>query len=672
MMSSLMKYGVSLLFTFFLLTYTSSCSMPQSQEIILNHDEFYLALLMDSDPDNIEEKIMLFERALVSPNEYVRQAAAGELSVLMINGADLSDRTIALIRREASGWWKIAFDIITPSVSAGAPINREKALSFLLGAEQGALFFDEARLFVLNECKKQSNLFTDTELAAIEGHYAVFKLRYGDGLDYFRIFQEDEKWPEQMPRFFLEHPNLINDLGRAFQFTQANREGLNLFLSWETNLSRSSAGTSDDISYRLLFYAGRIARRMGQNPQATTLFDRALRLAPDYEQQDACIWYILDMLMNRPVEEIMTRMERHIPQWYSGGYFNAIMERFLHRLVIAEDWEKIIRTYNLLRNTDAVVPKTGYAWVIARAIEEDYLSADERRLALRAANNEPVNPRTYFRIAYNQGITFLMPALFYRMKSADALGLPFLAIRNAGTSENKIEHPNAVQFLLDFFKNGAVNFVNPYIRSMESELTPNELRAVAQALDAAGRYNQSSRLVMLYINRKDYSYNRRDLELLYPRPYRELIERNSRHFDLEPALFFGLVRTESMFQSAVVSHAGAVGLSQLMPGTAREQAEIIRRAGGPNFFGPEDTLDSTNPEMNTYIGAHYLRRQMNNFGDMYLALMAYNGGHGRVRRWRNASELPMDLFLETVPIYETRDYGKRVTAVGRIYKELYY
>ena len=667
-----MKCGVFFSITLFVFICAGSCSIPQHNGIDLNHDEFYLGLLLNSDPENIEEKIMLFEKALVSPNEYVRQAAAGELSVLMTNGAELSKRIIELIRREASGWWEIAYDIIPSPVSNVKTINREKALSFLLGAEQGALFFDEARLYVLNECMKQVGLFTETELAVIEGHYAVFKLRYSDGLQHFRAFQEDEKWPEDMPRFFLEYPNLINDLGRAFQFTQANREGLNLFLSWETNLSRSSAGTSDDISYRLLFYAGRIARRMGQNPQATALFDRALRLAPDYEQQDACIWYILDMLMSRPVDEIMTRMERHIPQWYSGGYFNAIMERYLHRLVTAEDWGKIIRTYNLLKDTDAIVPKTSYAWIIARAIEEEYLSAEEIRLAARGTNGAPVNPRTFLRLAYNQGMVFLMPALFYRMQSADALRLPFIEIRNMSAAERNIEHSDAVKFLLGFFNNKAVGFVNPYIRSMENELTPSELRSIAQAYNDAGMYNQAARIVSLYINRSGYSYNRRDLELMYPRPYRELIERNSRHFDLEPALFFSLVRTESMFQSAVVSHAGAVGLSQLMPATAREQAEIIQRAGGPNFFGPENTLDSTNPEMNTYIGAHYLRRQMNSFGDMYLALMAYNGGHGRVRRWRNASELPMDLFLDTVPIYETRDYGKRVTAVGRIYKELYY
>jgi soluble lytic murein transglycosylase len=658
----------------------SSCSLPQQVVQDVYENEFFLGLLADSSPEYHYVKVGHFERSLTSPNVYIRRAAAGELAVLMTQGVSLSGETMQSMQREASGAWAAAFEIIPPllqeSVQASVglesiryPINREKALSFLLNFEPNAVFYDEARLYVLNECRRQQGLFTNLEIAAIEGHFSVLKLRYADGVRFFRAFQQGGNWPAQIPQLFLEYPSLINDLGRAFQFTQAaNSEGLTLFQNWETSLSRS-ANASDDIRYRLLFFSGRIARRMGQNPLAVTLFDRALNLAPDYEQQDACIWYILDVSMTGPINVIMERLERYVPRWHNVGSYNGIMERYLHRLVSAKDWGRVVRTYNLIKDTNAFVPKSGFAYVIARAIEEGFLSAEERRQAARAINAPSADSTAYMRIAYEQRFTLLMPAIFYRMKSADVLGLPFLEMAEYPGSA---EPSQVLEFLLGFFKNDAVAFLNPYLRSFESRLTPDELRAVAHAYGEVGMHNVAVRLVSLYIHRADYTRNRRDMEIMYPRPFLELIEKNSQHFNISPPLFFGLVRTESLFQHAVVSHAGAVGLSQLMPRTAREQAERIRRAGGPDFFCSEGNIDSTNPDLNIYIGSFYLNDRRVILGDMYLALMAYNAGQARVRRWRNESDLPMDLFLETVPIFETRDYGKRVTAVGRIYQELYY
>jgi len=655
-----------LLILFFLFLF-SSCVSPQEQK---DQGEFYQGLLLDSDSENITEKVRLFESALASPNVYVRQFAAEELAILMQHGTELSAKTMEQMRREASGLWAAAFDI------AENELNRERVLSFLLSFEQNVVnSFSEARLYILNECEKQGLFFTENELAAIEAHYAVSRLRYNDALNFFRTFQVDgtaanNRWPAQMPELFFEYPNLINDLGRAFQFTQSGGEGLNLFLQWESALSDQT----DDLRYRLVFYAARVARRMGQNAQAVQLFERALTLAPDYEQLDACIWYILDSSMSGPINVIMERLERLVPLMYSGSYFNSILERYLHRLVSAQDWGRVARTYDLLKDTNTVT-KAGFAWVIARTIEQGYLSAADRQISARAANAEAALPDVFYQIAYNAGQSLVMPGLYYRMLGADALGLPLLTFLQEDIYccyDNKPPASDALQFLLGFFDNDAVDLSVPYIRSFERTLNPCELRAVSQALAQAEMYPQSMRLVTLYIFREDYARQRRDLELMYPRPYLELIETQTLQFNIEPWLFFGLVRTESAFQNAVASRVGAVGLAQLMPATAREQAERIRREGGPDFLGSENTVDRTDPFTNLYIGTFYLNHWRNHFNNMVLALMSYNGGATRVRRWYTATNLPLDLFVETVPIYETRDYGRRVPAIGRIYEELYY
>jgi len=659
------KLSALILFALFVF----SCVSPQ---VVQN--DFYLGLMNESN----NEKIRLFERALSSSNEYIRRASAEELAILMCEGVDLSPKTMESMRRNAYGWWAEAFAIASPA--PGSAPNRERALSFLLGAESNTASFNHARLYVLRECERQGLIFSEKEIAAIEGHHAVFQApsitvqaarqeRYNESLVFFRAFQENGSWPSQMPELFLEYPNLINDLGRAFQYTASGGEGHTLFLRWENNLSNQS----DDLRFRLVFFAARIARRMGssQAAQAIALFERAIVLAPDYNQQDSCIWYILDASVSGRTSVFFERLERHVSKWHNISTYNSVMERYLVMLVTAREWGRIIRTYDLIKDIDGFIPKAGFAWVIARAIEEGYLNAEERRLAARSINASAPEASAFYQVAYNTGESLLMPALYYRMQSAKALGLPFLVLAEE-TPEDRLPPSPALQFLLGFFAHDAVGFSTPYIRAMERNLSPSELRALAEVLHENEIYTLSMRMISLFLYREGYVRKRRDLELMYPRPYLELVETNAQRFNVEPSILFGLIRTESAFQSAIVSRAGAVGLAQLMPATAEEQAKRIRSAGGPDFLGPENLVDSTNPEVNVYIGSFYYSNWVTHFGSAQLALMSYNGGHFRVRRWRAASDLPVDLLVETVPIYETRDYGRRIPAIGQIYEELYY
>ena len=661
--------------------------MPQAQ------NDFYRGLLSKDDPENISVTVRFFEKALTSPNVYVRQAAAEELANLMFEGNELPARTMRQLRGEMAGQWAAAFDAAgfpPQTVSAGQRNgegsfpDKEKSLAFLLRLEQGAANSDMPRLYILLECSKRADFFSERELAAIEGHYASFRSRYNEALTFFRAFQEDGEWPRQLPRIFIEYPNLINDLGRTFQYTNSGREGLDLFLQWETNLAYAASVSSDigGLRYSLLFYAARIARRMGQSSLGISLFEKALPFAPYAEQTDACIWYILENSLDGTSASFLQKLEEYIPLMHNIRYFNDIMERLLHKMASGNEWGRIIRTFDLLKDSGAAV-QAGFAWLIARAIEEGLLSAAELRTAAETVNAETAAPLIFMRIAYNAVDVIDTRALYYRSLSASALGEPlFVFSAESAAAENSAageaatgtddDTPSpACQFLLDFFSNGASDHALRYIRQFEKELAPHELRAVAQALAQAGVYYQSMRLVSLYINREDYTRNSLDLKLMFPRPYRELIEEYAEQFDISPPLFFGLIRVESAFQSAVVSHAGAVGLTQLMPATAQEVAGRIRRSGGPDYNG-DDGINLTDPILNVHIGSYYFNYLMDYLKDPLLSLMAYNGGLNRVRRWRAASRLPADLLLETVSILETRDYGRRVMATASVYEYLYY
>jgi soluble lytic murein transglycosylase len=251
---------------------------------------------------------------------------------------------------------------------------------------------------------------------------------------------------------------------------------------------------------------------------------------------------------------------------------------------------------------------------------------------------------------------------------------PFLDLPEAQPADKPSDTEHlASQFLLGFFKNNMAGFAPHYIKSLEKELPPVELRALATALGKAGMYVESMRLVSLYISKEGSAQNRQDMELLFPRPHKELVEKYANETGIAPALFFGLIRTESAFLSGVVSRAGAVGLSQLMPATAKEMADLIRRRGGPDYAAPEnDEPDLTNPAVNIHIGAYYLNYLMERFNNTLLSLLAYNGGMNRIRRLYATSAMPPDLYLETISIYETREYGRKVTAAAAVYEKLYY
>ena len=151
----------------------------------------------------------------------------------------------------------------------------------------------------------------------------------------------------------------------------------------------------------------------------------------------------------------------------------------------------------------------------------------------------------------------------------------------------------------------------------------------------------------------------------FPAPHRDAVLRQSQAIGLEAAYVYGLIRQESRFVMDARSGAGASGLMQVMPATARWTA---RQIGLTDFTpGRINELDT-----NIVIGTSYLKLALDDLrGSLPLAAAAYNAGPGRPRAWRNGPLLEGAIWAEGIPFNETRDYVKKVLSNTTDYAALF-
>jgi len=494
---------------------------------------------------------------------------------------------------------------------------------------------------------------------------------------------------------FFRSPALIVDLARAYQLTPAMRgEGVSLFTAWdsllETRTLPPAFGTGSAANYYelqsfvrtldseainarrflMLQAAGRIERARGHLPASSELFWRAIEFAPSAAQSDSCLWYILmNTIVHDPSNATAVFLST-MPRWNNMTAFNAVIDRLSQYLVAERQWETLLEVFNALENSAAAGTRPGaslaqFAWITGRAVQEGFLAAER-------------SAESFFRVAFEQPNA----SVYYRTMAALKLGENFSPVESATHGARPPTPPNEdgeLEFLLGFFEHGAASFAQSYIRALEHKLSIPQLREVSDALGAAGDWMESIRVAFRYTQRDYFVRSREDLYCSHPRPFLDLVERYAREMNLRPEMMLGLIRTESLFGPYAVSHAGAVGLAQFMPTTAEYIADRIIRAGGPNLRGPGGLI-LTDPRVSIHLGSFYMRHLISSQmeGSIMLALQAYNGGQGRVRRWLDADRewpdggLPLDLFLEAIPIPETRNYGRFVLAAAAIYGYLYY
>lgn len=155
-------------------------------------------------------------------------------------------------------------------------------------------------------------------------------------------------------------------------------------------------------------------------------------------------------------------------------------------------------------------------------------------------------------------------------------------------------------------------------------------------------------------------FNRAVEEITLPLRHEDIIRQQARDKGLDPALIAAVIYAESRFVKGRTSTAGAQGLMQITPDTARG---IAKRSGGTQFV----LEDLHTPQVNIAYGAYLLREHLDRYdGDLAAALAAYNAGPGKADEWGGSQ-----LRVQDIPYPETRNYVRKVLDARRDYRARY-
>ena len=247
---------------------------------------------------------------------------------------------------------------------------------------------------------------------------------------------------------------------------------------------------------------------------------------------------------------------------------------------------------------------------------------------------------------------------FYGLLASEELGEAFVIPQSHAPAEEEIVqargHAGLVRALALYALGLRPEAQREWVFSIRN-LDDRQLIAAAELARRAEIYDRAINTAIRTSHVHNYQYR-------YLAPYRDVFKQQSQAFDLEEAWVLGITRQESRFIVDAKSSAGARGLMQLMPATARWVAGKI---------GMAYSLDRvTEVGTNVTLGTRYLKYVLEDLGHPVLATAAYNAGPGRARRWRDGKPLEGAIYAETIPFNETRDYVKTVMANTVFYAAL--
>lgn len=361
---------------------------------------------------------------------------------------------------------------------------------------------------------------------------------------------------------------------------------------------------------------------------------------------------LLASLQDRLQLDIAQRGEvlNQIALWSAASYLPGSAARFTR--VPASAWDERLHEWHAreaLARSDYPAVLKALASMPATQRADARWRYLEARLQEKTGHGDPRS--TYAALATE--------ATYFGFLAAERIGVPYALCPLDQKPDTAIRQrlqarPGFVR-AMELFAIGRLSWARREWDALKADLSEDERRvAVALASEAH------------WFDRGPFTLNSGDdlryYDLRFPLPHERQLLNETRKYGLDPAWVAALIRAESAWAPDARSHANARGLMQLLPGTAQQEAKLrgLRYPGDAGLYEPRENLILGIAHLATMLQKHDQRP--------FLATAAYNAGPRPVARWlAQRPPADLDLWIETIPYRETREYVARILAFGAIY-----
>ncbi|MDH3673808.1 MAG: lytic transglycosylase domain-containing protein, partial [Gammaproteobacteria bacterium] len=337
---------------------------------------------------------------------------------------------------------------------------------------------------------------------------------------------------------------------------------------------------------------------------------------------------------------------------HAAWQHNPVAAQWLDQLP-PEASDPLVRQWRLLstlRSQDWVAAERAIATLSPEELDENKWLYWKARILSK--NGDPEAAREIFQ-------ELAKSRHYYGFLAADQIDYPYYmghtALNASADDVHRLENRLSMITARELYHIGEMDTARSQWDWATRNLNEIELRAAAAI---AYRWQWHDRAIITVTR----AGHRDDLELRFPLLYQELIQTNANVRNLDVASIFGVIRQESAFVVDARSGAGALGLMQLMPQTARLE-------GRKHELELSSDRELFDPRKNITLGTGYLRTLLDRFGgNLVLATASYNAGPNRVQQWLpQGGTIDADVWVETIPFSETRNFVKNVLAFSAVY-----
>lgn len=471
---------------------------------------------------------------------------------------------------------------------------------------------------------------------------------------FFELFEKADTEP---------YSYLVSDIGKAYLYgsDRFHKNG-DLFVDLAEEYSNF------DSAYYFWFYAGRFYSKAGDYySQSINCFENAIHNAKTDSQKDDALWYLLQTKINQSYTETIKNIGNYASQWSDPEYFDDLFDTMIPSLMVNGNWKYFGTLLDQIDGYASNETTAKVAYIYGRLLQEGYIK--------KGKDTDTEIERAFTR-ALNCGIS-----PYYKILAAYRLGYSEKEMERilcvyADNSEIPVDK-NAETLLLGYKYFGYPEKIYPeWLNLYKLGVSTKVSMELAQFIHDCGEYNHDYYPLSIRISARSANIStdflsKEDLQLIYPRFYSQLVSKYAEEYEVDENLIYALIRSESFFDEGVSSTAGALGLTQLMQLTGDDIAAKLK-------VKDYNLLDA---ETNIRFGTYYISELIKRCdGSALQALFSYNAGITRVRRWLSSSmvefgkkkNMPGDLFLETLPYSETREYGRKLVSASLYYEWLYY